>query len=444
MDMFIIEWINAVIFGPAMLFAVFGAGIFFLCRTRFFFIFHPIRVARSLFYRDKKVNGGLSPFRALCNALAGTLGVGNIVGVATAISAGGAGAVFWMWISGICAVVLKYAEVLLGVKYRQTVGKDTFGGAPYYIRDGLKRRGLAIFFAVCLILTSFTLGCAVQSRAVSDAALITFGVHPAVTGGILAVVCLAVLIGGLRSLSAFTVRLIPALTVGFIVMSLLSIGAEAARIPSVIREIFVSAFDIGSAAGGILGFITSRAVRYGIARGIASNEAGCGTAPTAHASAVTDSPVRQGLWGILEVVIDTLLLCTLTAFVILLNHTENSGDGIAPVISGFRSFWGDFAPAAVSFSIFFFALVTLICWSYYGLEAVRFITPGIGWQKLYLALFCLSVVPMCCMNTAFLWELSDTAISVMTVINVGVLISRSGEIADETREFFRKENACRR
>ncbi|MBQ4054199.1 MAG: sodium:alanine symporter family protein [Clostridia bacterium] len=437
--MIILEWINSVIFGPAMLFAVFGVGIFFLIRTRFFYILHPFRTLASLFGTKGERAGGISPFRALCNALAGTLGVGNIVGVATAISAGGAGAVFWMWISGICAMVLKYAEVLLGVKYRQTDGKNAVGGAPYYIRDALKKPRLAVFFAVCLIIASFSIGCSVQSRAVSDAAEITFGVHPALTGGILAVICLAVLIGGLDSVSAFTVRLIPLLTLGFIAMSVCSVVQRIGELPSVMAEIFGSAFRVDSAAGGILGFLTSRAVRYGIARGIASNEAGCGTAPTAHASALTDSPVRQGLWGIIEVAIDTLLLCTLTAFVILLNHTENSGDGIAPVISGFKGFWGEFAPAAVSISIFFFALATLICWSYYGLEAVKFITPGIGWQKLYLAFFCLSVVPMCCMDTAFLWEVSDTVIALMTVINVGVLIARSGEISRDTVVFFDKK-----
>ncbi len=434
--MIFIEWLNAAVFGPAMLFAVFGAGIFFLFRTRFFYILHPVRVMRSLFPPKSERTGGISPFRALCTALAGTLGVGNIVGVATAIAAGGAGAVFWMWISALCAMVLKYAEVVLGVKYRIEVGKEVRGGAPYYIRDALGKRSLAVFFAVCLIVASFSLGCSVQSRAVADAAEITFGIHPALTGGVLAVICLAVLIGGLRSVSGFTVRIIPALTVGFIVMSLVSVAVRISDVPAVIAEIFTSAFDFDSALGGAFGFLTSRAVRYGIARGIASNEAGCGTAPTAHAAAETDSPVRQGLWGLLEVAIDTLLLCTLTALVILLNRTEGAGDGIAPVISGFEAFWGGLAPAAITLSIFFFALATLICWSYYGLEALRFITPKSSWQRLYLAVFCLSVVPMCCMGTTFLWELSDLVVGVMTVINVVVLIMHSGEIKRETDSFF--------
>lgn len=436
--MIIIEWLNAVIFGPAMLCCVFGAGIFFLIRTRFFYILHPIRVMRSLFAPVGERTGGLSPFRALCTALAGTLGVGNIVGVSTAIAAGGAGAVFWMWISALCAMVLKYAEVVLGVKYRQSDGGSVYGGAPYYIRDAVGGRGLAVFFSICLIVASFSLGCSVQSRAVADAAEITFGINPALTGGLLAVICLAVLIGGLRSVSGFTVRIIPALTLGFIVMSVISISARISDVPAVMGEIFASAFRFDAAAGGLLGFMTSRAVRYGIARGIASNEAGCGTAPTAHSAAETDSPVRQGLWGLLEVAIDTLLLCTLTALVILLNRTEHAGDGIAPVIVGFEAFWGRFAPAAITVSIFFFALSTLICWSYYGLEALRFINPNARLQRIYLAVFCLSVVPMCCMDTIFLWELSDLVVGVMTLINVAVLLLRSGEITRATREFFVK------
>lgn len=440
--MFFIEWLNAVVFGPAMLFAVFGAGIFFLIRTRFFYILHPIRVMRSLFAPKGERTGGISPFRALCTALAGTLGVGNIVGVSTAITAGGAGAVFWMWISALCAMVLKYAEVVLGVKYRHNDGGTIRGGAPYYIRDAIGKKGLAVFFAVCLIVASFSLGCSVQSRAVADAAEITFGIHPALTGGVLAVICLTVLIGGLRSVSGFTVRIIPALTAAFIVMSVISISVRISDVPAVIGDIFSSAFSFDAAAGGIFGFLTSRAVRYGIARGIASNEAGCGTAPTAHASAETDSAVRQGLWGLLEVAIDTLLLCTLTALVILLNRTEGVGDGIAPVIAGFEAFWGGFAPTAITLSIFFFALSTLICWSYYGLEALRFISSSTKLQRVYLGTFCLSVVPMCCMGTAFLWELSDLVVGIMTVINVIVLILRSGEITGATREFF--VNVCRR
>lgn len=432
----VLTFLNSRVFGPALFVAVFGAGIYMLVKTGFFFILHPVRMAKAMFAGDKRKDG-ISPFAALCNALAGTLGVGNIVGVAGAVALGGAGAVFWMWISAIAAMVLKYAEVALGVRWREKRRDGIHGGAPYYIRGAAGRPGLAKLFAFLCLAASFTLGNAVQSRAAADAVQITLGIHPAVTGGVIAAICMAVSFGGLKGISALTVRLIPFLTLAFIVMSTVSIISSADRVPAVFAEIFRSAFSPSAASGGIGGFLFSRAARYGIARGIASNEAGCGTAPTAHAAADTDSPARQGLWGIAEVAVDTVFLCTLTALVILTSGTQSSGDGIAPVLDGFASVFGKASDYTVCFCVFFFALSTVLCWSYYGTEAIGFLTRRAGWKKAYLALFFFSVLPFSVLRSSLLWEASDLVCAIMTVINVGVLISQSGWISQETKKFIK-------
>ena len=429
-----ISFINAYVFGPALTFSVFGAGIFLLVKTRFFFFAHPVRVFGTLF-RSKNRAEGVSPFGALCTALAGTLGVGNIVGVSGAVALGGAGAVFWMWVSSAAAMVLKYAEVALGVKYRRAGADGYHGGAPYYIRDAAGKPRLARIFAILCVAASFTLGNSVQARAAADAGSVTLGIHPAATGAVIAAVCLAVSFGGVKRIASFTVKLIPFLTLVFIIMSVASVISARERIPAVFAEIFSSAFTPSSAGGGIAGFLLSRSLRYGIARGIASNEAGCGTAPTAHAAADVDSPAKQGIWGIVEVAVDTVFLCTLTALVILVNGTSG-GEGIAPVLDGFSACFGRAAGYIVCACVFFFALSTVLCWSFYGCEAIASVTASKRAKRVYLTVFFFAVIPFSLADTVFLWEISDLVISLMTVINVAVLISRRREIAEITRGEF--------
>ena len=433
--MYVISRLNSILCGPALFIAVFGAGVFFLFKLKFFFVLHPVRTARAMF-PEKGKGDGPSPFAAMCTALAGTLGVGNVVGVAGAVALGGPGAVFWMWVSALAAMVLKYAEVTLGVRWRVKKKDGLHGGAPYYIRDAAGMPRTAKLFALLCVAASFTLGNAVQVRAAAEASGLSLGVHPALTGGAIAAVCFAVGFCGLKGVSAFTVRLIPALTVVFVAMSCASIFARAGRIPDVFGEIFRSAFTPSAAAGGAAGAVFSRAARYGLARGLASNEAGCGTAPTAHAAARTDLPARQGLWGIAEVAVDTVFLCTLTALVILVNRTEGAGEGIAPALGAFSSVFGKAAGYVVCFCVFFFALSTVICWSYYGAEAVGFLSPRPVWKKLYLAVFFLSTVPFSVTRTSLLWEASDLVCAVMTCINVAVLVTQSGEIKRMTEKIF--------
>ena len=419
----IITNLNKLILSPVMFAVLFICGAVLLIHLRGFPFTSPIKVIRGL-----KNGNILSSFRAMTLALAGTLGVGNIVGVATAIHMGGAGAVFWMLVSALVAMVIKYAEIYLAILYR----KRGHGGAAYYIRDGLKKPLLAALFSVLCIIASFTVGNMIQVNAVAMSFESELGIKPIITGIIIALLSFLVIYKGVESISAFTLRMIPLLSVGFIIFSLWVIIANRSLVPSVIRQIFREAFKTDSAAGGVVGFMTSNAIRYGVMRGIGSNEAGCGTAPTAHATAETDRPEKQALWGIFEVFVDTVLLCTLTALVILIfPHNIPKYDGMVLAIKSYEGYFGDAAGYILALSIFFFALSTVICWSYYALESVHYFTKEQIYKKAYLVVYCFACVMGAVLPLDFVWELSDLTIALMTVINCTCVIRLSKHIKRE-------------
>ncbi len=426
---------------PALLI---GAGIYFSIRLRFFWILHPVRTCRTL--REAAETGGTPPFAALTAALAGTLGVGNIPGVATAIRAGGPGAVFWMLLGAFAAMGVKYAEVYLAVRWRRTRTENGelrhYGGAMYYIRDGLARSsspslrraapilggGFALLCAVNALLT----GCIIQVRsAVSCAAM-----PPLLFGILFAAAALLLSSRGMRHVAVITSVTIPALAAVYILLCGIILFARRAEIPRVCAEILADAAAFRPAAGGFLGLGVSRAVRYGITRGIFSNEAGCGTSPTAHAAASTRSPHHQGCFGIFEVFADTVLLCTLTALVILLYRDGEGLDGIPLSLAAFSrqaadiggAWMGGTAAWLLRFSIILFALATVICQSCYGVEAIRYFLPKrravIGYRILSAAAAIGgSVIPV-----GILWQWADAVVCVMTVVNVGCLLLLRREV----------------
>ncbi len=403
------------------MFAVlFICGAVFLIHLRGFPFTSPVKVLRGL--KNKDI---LSSFRAMTLALAGTLGVGNIVGVATAIHIGGAGAVFWMLVSALVAMVIKYAEIYLAVLYKNN-GK---GGAAYYIRNALGKPKLAALFSVLCIIASFTVGNMIQVNAVAQSFESELEISPFVTGIIIALLSFLVIYKGVESISTFTLRMIPMLSVGFIIVSLWVIIANYALVPTVIKQIFYEAFKTDSAAGGVIGFITSSALRYGVIRGIGSNEAGCGTAPTAHVTAKTDRPERQGLWGIFEVFVDTVLLCTLTALVILI-YPDNipKYDGMVLAIKSYEGFFGEWAGYILATAIFFFALSTVICWSYYAVESIYYFTKKEIYKKVYIVAYCGFCIIGSVASLGAVWELSDITIALMTIINCSALILLKNEI----------------
>ena len=372
-----------------------------------------------------------SPVRALTLALAGTLGVGNITGVTSALISGGPGAVFWMWAGSVIVIIIKYAEVYLSVLYRQRDRYGFFGGAMYYIRDGLSKRfggrASAFFgsvFAVLCIANSLFTGNIVQSSAASSA---LSPKHRIVTGAILAVLVLFSIIFGTRRIERITAYLIPPLAGVYIAISAYVIFSNLSLAGEVFCDIFSSAFSYRAVLGGAAGFCMRDAVRYGIMRGIFSNEAGCGTSPTAHASAETESPSAQGRLGIAEVVFDTPVLCTLTALVMLIADKKyalipwnTSSDAASVTLSAFGMIGG--FREILSVSIILFAYATIIAQIYYGTVAIGYLSQKKKWRVVYYILSVVCTVIGSVVSSELMWMGADALLGTMTVLNCLALL----------------------
>ena len=423
-----LSFLNTYCFGPFLPVFLMLSGLFLAIRLDFFPLLHPVRCFRGML-------PGKGEMRPTLLALAGTLGVGNITGVASAIRAGGAGAVFWMWVSSLAASFVKYAEVVLAVRYRCREG----AGAPYYIRDGLGFKRLACFFSGVLLVADFTVGCPVQVFAAAEALSFSFGVPALVTGIVMAVLVLFALFGGKSRISDLTAVLIPVLAGLYFVLSAVILIRGAESLPGVFSDIVGSAFSFEAGKAGVGGFLLSRALRFGTARGVLSNEAGCGTAPFAHAGAKTKTPAEQGLFGILEVMIDTPLLCTLTALVILLQPGLIAAEeGTALAIRAFTEGAGALAGKAVAVSCALFAYASVIAWAYYGTEALTFLGIGEKGKKGFLLLSGAFSAVGAVFSPSLIWELSDLSVAVMTILNTSCVLFLSGEVREETRTLLRR------
>ena len=394
--------------------------------------------------------GGISPFRAVTLALAGTLGVGNIAGVASSIAIGGFGSVFWMWVSAAVAMVLKYAEIVLAIRHRRREENEYRGGASYYILDFFVSKGkktigkiLGGVFALLCIINALTMGCVIQSNAISTSFEGVANVPPWIVGAILATLCAIVISGNAKWVSAFSEKTVPLMTAGYILLSVAVIAARWELIDDAFAAILKDAFTFNSAAGGIIGFAISRGMRAGCMRGLMSNEAGCGTAPTAHAAAECSSPAAQGFWGIFEVFVDTILLCTLTALVIIVS-VLGGGDAMAfstdpmmMAIKAFSSVLGTWSEYYMVVSVLLFAFATIVCWAHYGKESVTFLTKRPAFSALYVILYSLFVFVGALTAPKSAWLAADLALGTMTIINIVILLLMRKEIKQETDRFFK-------
>ena len=433
-----LEFINKYVLGAAVPTLIFFLGGFFLIYLRLFYLKHPIKVLKSILKPNKEK--GSSPFSAMTVALAGTLGVGNIVGVSSAVILGGIGSLFWMIVSAFFSMVLKYSEVVLAVKHRRYENGRPFGGAMYYIEDtvkGKRGKGLAKLFSLLIVVTSISMGGMLQSRAVGDSFYQLFGISPYIIGAILTLLVAAVIFGSFRNISSVTSIIIPFFSVVYLVMCVYVLIVCRDSLGTALRRILYDAFSFGSVGGGIFGFLISGGVRYGAMRGLLSNEAGCGTAPTAHASTNATSAEEQGIWGILEVFIDTVLLCTLTGLVIAVNIAPSSiggyrGKEIELVFDSFSSVLGDFSSYFLAISIFFFAFSTIICWGYYGLEALKYVTINRKFPRIYKLLYIILVFIAVDNCHDLIWDISDMALGIMTLINLSILYRERKKIRAAT------------
>lgn len=409
-------------------------GGYLLVRLRAFFILSP-RACFRLFFKREEGKNASSPFRAVSVALAGTLGVGNISGVALALLTGGAGAILYMWLSAFFAMALKYAEVTLSLSFRRQNGR---GGAMYYIEDGLKtkyRKGLARAFAVLLLVAAFGVGSLVQANAVASSLDYTLAVPPLFSGLLLSFLTAAVVFGGAKKISAVTLRLVPVMTLLYTLMAAVILIARRDALPDAFLQIFRAAAKPEAAFGGVLGFFTSRAVRVGCARGIFSNEAGCGTATVAHAMSDTAIPAKQGLFGIFEVFVDSFLLCTLTALAILVTFPEASGTGgaMSLILATFGATYGKYAPYILSLSVAVFALATILSFAYYGESAVSYLSAKKSHGRLFFILYALSPIAGAVCGEGALFSLTDLVIAGLTLINTVAVLFLSGRVVSETR-----------
>ena len=412
-------------------------GCILAYKIRLHRILSPYNFIKAL--KDSQKSSGVSPAKAMCTALAGTLGVGNIAGVATAITAGGAGAVMWMWIGAVVSMSVKYGEVALAVKYRNKANDTYYGGAMYTIKEGLKKRIgrqkaklLGGAFAVMCLVNSFVTGNIVQSN---SAATVFPSVSPKVIGTVFALGIIIITAIGTKRISSITYALIPPLSAVYILLSLSVIVRNMSYLPSVLSDITNSAFSIRAAAGGAAGIGIREAIRFGITRGIFSNEAGCGTAPTAHASADTKSPHHQGCFGIFEVIADTLILCSMTAFVILIGKKKYPAlltdfDGVPLTLEVFEKLLGNSAYYIIGVSVILFAFATIIAQLYYGKIAIGYFTGSKHSEALYALLASVCAYLGAGMDATPMWITADIVVGVMTAINVCVLFLLRDEIRD--------------
>ncbi len=426
-----LSFLNNQIFSLLIPLLLLFAGLFLCVKVSFFSVLTPRCIRASL---RSSHQGAQSPFRALTMALAGTLGVGNIVGVTSAILLGGAGAVFWMLLSACLAMTVKYGETVLAVRYRDEEKGVFHGGAMHYIKKGMGSSATAVLFCLLCIGASFFIGNLVQTNAVVQAMDYAFSIPPIVTGIAFACLIFLVIVGGVKRIADVTVCLIPLLTVLYLIASFAIVIVNVHRVPSVFGQILDEAFSVRPIFGGLAGYGIKSAMRYGVARGLMSNEAGCGTAPIAHASATTDSPAKQGIWGVFEVLIDTVVLCTVTAFVVLLSCPDQS-DPMKAALAAYGAFFGDWLSKGLALAIVCFAFASVVGWSYYATECIGFLSKKKRPKELYLFFYALTCVFSSFFQSEWLLEITDFFVYAMTFLNTLCVLRLSPVIRKETALF---------
>ncbi len=438
------EKINAVLWGAPLLTMFLFTGIFFSCVTGFFQIRRAGEIIRhTLLTIIKPVKSGdpqaLSPFACACTALGAAIGTGNIVGVSVAISLGGAGAVFWMWVCALFGMMTAYAENALGNHFRYRDKKGQFVGGPMaYIEKGLKNKKLALMYALLATLGSFGMGCMVQSSAIAGAMRSQFSLPDIVTGVVLLILVTLILRKGKHVLAIISQRFVPVTAALYAAgcIGIIILGAD--RLPGVFTEIFNDAFSFTSVGGGVSGFFISRAVKWGFRRGIFSNEAGLGSAAIASADSSETNPAVQGMWGIFVVFFDTIVSCTLTALAVLCSGVLDSGlytasEGVTVAIGAFGTVFGSFAGKIVALSIGMFAFSTILGWSYYGQNAFSYITRGRA-LFVYKTMFIILLVTGVFLQSALVWSVSDTINALLALINLPCLLLLYEKVIELTKK----------
>lgn len=460
------DCLNGFIWGPVMLVFFLLVGLMFTLRTGVFQITHIKQwldvTFLSLFKKgNKKVlrtndKHSISQFQSLCTALAATIGVGNISGVAVALAMGGPGAIFWMWLSAFLGMMTNYAENTLGIKYRYRNEKGNWvGGAMIYIEKGLGWKWLAVIFSVFCALASFGIGNISQGNEIANGLKNSFGVPNWVTALFIMLFVGLVIVGGIKRIASVTEKVVPFMAITYIIGALVVIFANVTEVPAAFGAIFSNAFRFKSMGGGVAGFTVMVAMKRGISRGVFSNEAGLGSSVMVHSASDVKEPVIQGMWGIFEVFADTIVVCTMTALTILtsgvydleayeacaINGTElaDAGllSGVALTSAAFETVFGSFGSKFISIAVMLFAFSTILGWSYYGERAIEYLF-GVKAIPIYKVFFLVVIFIGCRISLDLVVDISDTFNGFMALPNLIAITLLSGQVVQMTKDYIKR------
>ncbi|MFA9460660.1 alanine/glycine:cation symporter family protein [Thiohalorhabdus methylotrophus] len=441
-----LESVSGVLWTPVMLILLLGTGMYLTLGLRLL----PLRKLGYGFRMlwagirpgAQKGEGEITPFGALMTSLSATIGTGNIAGVGTAIHLGGPGAVFWMWVTALVGMATKYSEAVLAVRYREVDSRSMHVGGPmYYIKNGLGPRWqwLGVAFALFGLIAAFGIGNTVQSNSVADSMNQALGVPQWATGAVIAMVAFAVIVGGIGRIARVAEALVPVMGLIYVAGALVILAFNLPDIPQGVARIFTDAFSGTAAVGGFAGAGVVAAVQFGVARGLFSNEAGLGSAPMAHAAAQTTDPVRQGVVGMLGTFIDTILVCTMTALVIVTTGAWDSGEtGAGLTTMAFNKGLpgpGDFV---VAFGLIVFAFTTTLTWAYYGERCVEFLV-GVKPLKAFRLIWVAGILVGSVASLELIWNLADITLALMAFPNLLALLLLSPVVMRISREYFLRE-----
>ncbi len=443
------EWVgavNGIVWGPMMLVLILGVGLFLQLGLRLM----PIRklgTGFSLMWSGRnasegeKQQGDISPFQALMTAMSATVGTGNIAGVATAVFLGGPGALFWMWCTALVGMATKYSEAVLAVKYREVDEEGNHVGGPmYYIKNGLGKNWawMGAAFAIFGTIAGFGIGNTVQSNSVASVLEANFSVPAWATGLVLMVLTAAVLLGGIKRIGSVAGALVPLMALGYLVIGLIVLAINSAEIPHALELIFTYAFTESAAEGGFAGAAVWAAIRFGVARGVFSNEAGLGSAPIAHAASQTKDPIRQGLIAMLGTFIDTIVICSITGLVIITSGEWTSGvSGAALTSAAFATALPGVGNYLVAIALAVFAFTTILGWSLYGERCAEYLF-GVKAIRPFRVLWIVAVPVGTVVSLDTVWLLADTLNAMMALPNLVALALLSPVVFKLTREYFDK------
>lgn len=447
------------VWGWPMIILILGTGIFITIRLKFMQVTRFKHTMSTTIVptvknigkkKQKDTVNSISQFEAFCSAISGTIGTGNIIGVTSAILTGGPGAVFWMWVSAFFGMLTNYAENVLGLFYRKKDKNGDFSGGPaYYLSNGAKLKWLGFLAAIFCVIAAIGMS-AVQTNKISGSLTSAIGIDKVwlklLIGGIVALLIALIILGGIKRIGKVASILVPFMTIIFFVMALIIIFVNVTAIPSAFATIFKCAFNFKSAGGGIMGYGIATVIQKGMARGVFSNEAGLGSSVIAHSASETREPVKQGLWGIFEVFLDTFIVCTLTALIILTSYEFTSFTGLendtSIALGAFSNTFGSVGKVLFSIMLPVFAFTTILAWSYYGEKSTEFIFNKIGKKGKKIAVICFKILYIslivfsAILTSDLVWGIADISNALMALPNLVGLIILSGTVVKITKNYF--------